>query len=137
MLFHQVTLKNTSRVVTCATGVWLLGSAAVGQVPARPPVIDVHVHSTNTSPQQALDRMKSLNIRFLVLSSLSADLSQWAETLQPTQFLPGLVFPCASGRAPITGRSCFEAATDFPDVTWLRGELRTGRIKAFVEIEPQ
>ena len=45
--------------------VGLLGSTVRGQAPARPPVIDVHVHSTNTSPQQALERMKSLNIRFL------------------------------------------------------------------------
>ncbi len=35
----------------------LLGSTAGGQEPTRPPVIDVHVHSTNTSPQDALARM--------------------------------------------------------------------------------
>jgi hypothetical protein len=110
------------RVVACVIGVWLLRAITVGQAPTRPPVIDVHVHSTNTSPQQALDQMKSLNIRFLVLSSLTADVPQWASALDSTQFLPGLVFPCAAGRAPITGRPCFDAATEFPDVTWLIAE---------------
>ena len=125
------------RIVASIIIVGLLGSTARGQAPSRPPVIDVHVHSTNTSPQQALDRIKSLNIRFLVVSSLTGDLSKWAGALDAAQFLPGLVFPCADGRAPITGRPCFEPATEFPDVTWLTGELKGGRIKAFSEISSQ
>ena len=48
------------RSVSAVIIVGLLGSTVRGQAPARPPVIDVHVHSTNTSPQQALERMKSL-----------------------------------------------------------------------------
>jgi uncharacterized protein len=115
----------------------LFGATVTGQAPARPPVIDVHVHSTNTSPQQALDRMKSLNIRFVVVSSLTGDLPQWASALDAAQFLPGLVFPCAHGRAPITGRPCFDSGTEFPDVTWLSGELKAGRVKAFSELSPQ
>ena len=125
------------RIVGPVVMVGLLGSTAAGQSPARPPVIDVHVHSTNTSPQQALDRMKSLNIRFLVVSSLTSDLPQWAGALAGTQFLPGLVFPCADGRAPITGRPCFDSGTELPDVSWLTGELKAGRIKAFSELSPQ
>jgi hypothetical protein len=50
---------------------------------------------------------------------------------------PGLVYPCADGRAPITGRPCFTSATELPDVTWLTGELKAGRIKAFSELSPQ
>jgi len=125
------------RIVSAVIIIGLLGSTATGQAPARPPVVDVHVHSTNTSPQQALDRMKSLNIRFLVVSSLTSDLPQWANALDVTQFLPGLVFPCADGRAPITGRPCFDSGTELPDVTWLTGELKAGRIKAFSELSPQ
>ncbi len=115
----------------------LLASAPGGQAPARPPVIDVHVHSTNTSPQQALARMKSLNIRFLVVSSLAGDLPSWAAALNSTQFLPALVLPCADGRAPITGRPCFDSPIEFPDVTWLTGELKAGRIKVLGEVQPQ
>jgi len=125
------------RIVWPVVIIGLLGSTVTGQAPARPSVIDVHVHSTNTSPQQALERMKSLNIRFLVVSSLTSDLPQWASALDAAQFLPGLVFPCADGRAPITGRPCFDSGTELPDVTWLSGELKAGRIKAFGELSPQ
>jgi len=125
------------RIVSAVIIIGLLGSTATGQAPARPPVVDVHVHSTNTSPQQALERMKFLNIRFLVVSSLTSDLPQWASALDVAQFLPGLVFPCADGRAPITGRPCFDSRTELPDLTWLTGELKAGRIKAFSELSPQ
>jgi Amidohydrolase len=125
------------RIVSAVIITGLLGPTAAGQAPARPPVIDVHVHSTNTSPQQALERMKSLNIRFLVVSSLTSDMPQWAGALDVAQFLPGLVFPCADGRAPITGRPCFNSGTELPDVAWLTGELKAGRIKAFSELSPQ
>ena len=93
------------RIVSAVMIVGWLGSTATGQAPARPPVIDVHVHSTNTSPQQALDRMKSLNIRFLVVSSLTSDLRPWASALDAAQFLPRLVFPCADASIPghVTG----------------------------------
>ena len=125
------------RIVWPVIIIGLLGSTVTGQAPSRPPVIDMHVHSTNTSPQQAIERMKSLNIRFLVVSSLTSDLPQWASGLDAAQFLPGLVFPCADGRAPITGRPCFDPATELPDVTWLSGELKAGRVKAFSELSPQ
>ena len=125
------------RIIWPVVIIGLLGSTVTGQAPARPPVIDVHVHSTNTSPQQALERMKSLNIRFLVVSSLTSDLPQWASALDAAQFLPALVFPCADGRAPITGRPCFDSGTELPDLTWLSGELKAGRIKAFGELSPQ
>jgi hypothetical protein len=125
------------RIVPWVIIIGLLGSTPAGQAPARPPVIDVHVHSTNTSPQQALERMKSLNIRFFVVSSLTGDLPKWSAGLDAAQFLPGLVFPCAEGRAPITGRPCFDVGTEFPAVPWLTAELKAGRIKAFSELSPQ
>lgn len=102
-----------------------------------PPVIDVHVHSTNTTPQVSLERMKNLNIRFLVVSALEADLPKWSETLGTDQFLPGIVFPCDHGRAPITGRQCFADDSEFPDLRWLRSELQSGRIRALGELEPE
>lgn len=115
----------------------LLALSTGGQAPTRPPVIDMHVHSTSTSPQQALDRMKALNIRYLFVSSLTADLPKWASAMDARQFLPALVFPCVEGLAPITGRPCFDHPTEFPDLSWMRGELRAGRIKALGEVWPQ
>lgn len=108
-----------------------------GQTAARPPVIDMHVHSTNTSPQDALGRMHALNILYLFVSSLTADLAKWAAALDPSQFVPGLVLPCDHGLAPITGRPCYDARSEFPDLTWLRGEVKGGRIRALGEVEPQ
>jgi len=107
------------------------------QTAARPPVIDMHVHSTNTSPQDALGRMQSLNIRYLFVSSLTADLAKWSAALDASQFVPGLVLPCDTGLAPITGRPCFDSRSEFPDLTWLRRALKEGRIKALGEVEPQ
>jgi hypothetical protein len=101
------------------------------------PVIDMHVHSTNTTPEQEVERMKQLNIRYIVLSALTADLGPWASALRRDQFAPGLVFPCDQGHAPYTGRPCFNSNTEFPDVAWLRAELQAGRIRALAELEPQ
>jgi hypothetical protein len=115
-----------------------LATTAPGQSsPVRPPVIDVHVHSTNTTPQQTLERMKSLNIRYLFVASLTADLPAWAAALDATRFVPALVLPCDGGRAPITGRPCWDGVNSFPDAKWLRNELQAGRIKGLGEISPQ
>jgi hypothetical protein len=124
-------------VITAAfIGTWFSRGSAQSTV-VRPPVIDVHVHSTNTSPQDALARMKSLNIRYLFVSSLASDLPLWVAALGPDQFMPALVLPCDSGRAPISGRPCWDGGGDLPDVNWLRGEFRAGRLKALGEVSPQ
>lgn len=95
----------------------------------------MHVHSTTTSPAE-LPRLASLNVRYIYLSGLLSDLEQWGQE-ERGRYLPALVFPCAGGRAPITGRSCFGTATDLPDVAWLRGEIEAGRIRGFGEMSPQ
>jgi hypothetical protein len=64
------------RLLTFAVVIGLLGSAPAGQSPPRPPVIDVHAHSTTTSPKN-VERLESLNVRFWVLSALNADLRDW------------------------------------------------------------
>lgn len=111
-------------------------SLAAAQAPRpRPPVIDVHIHSTMTPPQ-ALGRLDSLNVRYFVLAGLASDLAAW-ERVDTARYLPALVFPCDSGRAPITGRACYDGGTDFPDTTWLRNAVRAGRIRGFAEISPQ
>ena len=110
-------------------------TSAYAQSP--PPVIDMHVHSTNTTPEAVLRRMATQNLRFFFLSGLIADLQSWRTAVQPNRYVAGLVFPCEGGRAPITGRSCFNAGDILPDVDWLRQEVQEGRIQAFGELSPQ
>ena len=117
--------------------VFVIAGSLAGNLSAQPsareiPVIDMHVHSTNTSPKA----VAALNLRYVFLSSLAADLAIWAKNY-PAGYTPGLVFPCDSGHAPITGRDCFNSATDFPDAAWLRKEIEAGHIKAFGELSPQ
>jgi hypothetical protein len=64
------------RLPVLALAIVLLGSAVTGQSPPRPPVIDVHVHSTTTTPKN-IARLESLNVRYWVLSGLNADLVDW------------------------------------------------------------
>jgi hypothetical protein len=131
---HPPSLHITlAAVFLCASVPAVNGQTA----PTRPPVIDVHVHSTNTSPQQATERMHALNIRYVFVSSLAPDLAPWVAAMDASKFLPALVLPCDMGRAPITGRPCWEGGASFPDVAWLRGELQAGRVKALGEMSPQ
>jgi hypothetical protein len=124
------------RVLLYGTLALLLGAAMSTEARAqRPPVIDMHVHSTNTSPE-ALARLDTLNVRYIFLSALAADLRAWEE-VDSSRYLPSLVFPCDQGRAPITGRACYDTATDLPDPAWLQGELQAGRIRGFGEMSPQ
>lgn len=119
--------------VLAIAGVSLRGASA--QNGSRPPVIDMHVHSTTTTPAD-LARLASLNVRYLFLAGLQSDLAVWS-TVAPARYLPALIFPCAGGRAPITGRPCFDTTSELPDMEWLRRELRTGRIRGFGELEAQ
>jgi hypothetical protein len=120
-------------IVLAIAGVSLRSGSA--QSGSRPPVIDMYVHGTTTAPSD-LARLASLNVRYLFLAGLQSDLAVWS-TVAPARYLPALIFPCAGGRAPITGRPCFETTSELPDIEWLRRELRTGRIRGFGELEPQ
>jgi hypothetical protein len=102
-----------------------------------PPLIDMHVHSTNTTPKVVLERVATQNLRFFFLSGLAPDLPVWRTALPSDRYLPGVVFPCEDGHAPITGRSCFGTADVLPDIDWLRAEIQGGRIQAFGELSPQ
>ena len=113
--------------------------AAHAQPPAtaRPPVIDMHVHSTNVSPEQQLETMRAANVRFIWLSSLATDLGAWADTLEGSHYLPSLTLPCPGGRAAFIDRRCWDGTADFPDLAWLRAEAQAGRIRALGEAVPQ
>jgi hypothetical protein len=123
------------RALVCAAVPVVLATVPDEARAQRLPVIDMHVHSTSTAPA-ALAELDSLNIRYLYLSGLASDLRAW-ETVDSGRYLPALVFPCDGGRAPVTGRACYDTPTDLPDTTWLRGELQAGRIRGFGEMSPQ
>lgn len=123
------------RVLLVVTAMATLAAAQPGS--PRPPVIDMHVHSTNTTPEEALARMKSLNIRYLFVAALLPDLPAWAAALKADQFLPSISFPCPGGKAAFVDRRCWEGAQDLPDLTWLREQVRAGRFKALGELIPQ
>jgi hypothetical protein len=118
-----------------ATATVLVTLAPSPLLAQRPPVIDMHVHSTTTTPQ-GMALLESLNVRFVYLSGLFEDLGRW-EAVNSTRYLPSLVFPCAGGQAPVTGRPCYDSQTDLPDIAWLRSELQAGRIRGFGEMSPQ
>jgi hypothetical protein len=113
-----------------------VGPPAAGQAtPQRPPVIDVHVHSTATTPRD-LTALDALNVRFIVLSGLSADLAAWSG-VDPERYLPGLVMPCDRGRALFVNRPCWDGESNLPDLGWLREQVQGGRVKALGEMVPQ
>jgi hypothetical protein len=121
---------------SAVTTVLLLSSAAPGLAQSNNlPVIDVHVHSTNT-PATAWPLLEAANVRYIVLSGLASDLPKWT-AVDSSRYLPSLVLPCDRGRAPFTGAPCFEGAADLPDLEWLRGELVAGRVRGFGEMAPQ
>ena len=132
--------RQTSRLMTVM--VLALGGAALtsgrpsGQA-SQPavPVIDMHVHTTNTTPA-ALESLAGISLRYVFLAGLAADLREWA-TSYHGGYVPALGFPCADGRAPFVPRACFDTPTDLPDVNWLRGELQSGRLKALGELIPE
>ena len=126
-----------TRVALAATLLFGISATGIGQVAPRPPVIDMHVHSTSGSAEEQLARMTELNIRYIWLTGLAPDFPVWSKALPEGRFLQALFLPCAAGRAPFVPRPCWESTADFPNTTWLREELRTGRIKALGEMAPQ
>jgi len=125
-----------ARMISAVVSLGLLAWPVTGQPPPRPPVIDMHTH---IGAEKGVAIMDSLNVRYWWLARGSSDLRNWAklETMA-NRYLPSLGFPCPGGRDVIYGKvPCYETPTDFPDLTWLRGEVQSGRIQAFGEMLPQ
>jgi hypothetical protein len=109
---------------------------ATGQTPpARPPVIDMHVHSTTTPPSR-LAQLEALNVRYVFVAGLASDLRDWSG-VDAARYLPALVLVCDRGRALFANRPCWDGDSDLPNVDWLREELRAGRVKGLGEGVPQ
>ena len=122
------------RLLAVAAATLLLAPAEIAGA-QRPPVIDVHVHS-GQRPRSVIAAHDSLNIRFAIVSVLQSDLQTWAGA-DTGRFYLGLLFPCERGRMPNTGLACFDNGADFPDTTWLRAELRAGRLRVLGELVPE
>lgn len=133
-----MTPRTTLPLVLTALGVLGLtpSPAARQSAPPRPPVIDMHVHSTNTTARDVARQLDTLNVRYFFLAGLSGDLREWT-TLGPNRYLPSLVLVCDKGRALFVNRPCWDGGTDLPDATWLRGEIESGWVKALGEMVPQ
>jgi len=123
------------RLLAIVGATLLLAQADADGIQQHPPVIDVHVHS-GEDPRAVLARHDSLNVRFAVVSALQTDLPAWAG-VDAGRFSVGLLFPCEHGRMPNSGIRCFDNGADFPDVDWLRAEVRAGRIRVLGELVPE
>jgi len=125
-----------ARLIFVLISFGLIASPCGAQKTPRPPVIDIHTHiDANKGPAT----MDSLNVRYWLVATHYADLREWAKLNGiANRYLPSLNFPCPGGRQLLFDTFiCFETGTEFPDITWLRGEVQAGRIKAFGELVPQ
>lgn len=104
---------------------------------AGPPVIDMHVHGTNTSLDAIRSRFSKGNLRLVFLAGLASDIEKWNSVIEPGRLVTGLTFPCPGGKHIHTGRPCFPGTSDFPDLAWLRQEVIAKRIRALGELGQQ
>jgi uncharacterized protein len=118
---------------------------AAQKAPVKFPVNDVHFHAPlepgsveSFAPEfnRYLAAMDSLNVRMAVLNGVPDVLYDW-EARAPKRLIPALLFPCENGIGTNWGRPCFANGKEFPDIDWLRNEVKAGRIKALGEITAQ
>jgi hypothetical protein len=98
----------------------------------RPPVIDVHTHIGAERGPKVMD---SLNVRFWVQAG---NLDAWAKLEgMAGRYLPAITFPCPGGRDVIGGKAPCYGGVEFPEIKWLREEVKSGRVKALAEVLPE
>jgi predicted TIM-barrel fold metal-dependent hydrolase len=74
----------------------------------------------------------------LGLVSGSMEIAAVWHGLAPSQIVAGALLPCEGGRLPNSrGRRCFANGAALPDLTWLRAEIKAGRIGFLGEITSQ
>ncbi len=130
-------MKTTSHVLRSGILAALLSHPSAGQSDAtRPPVIDMHFHGMASAPAAALSRPDSLNVRYRMIAILPVWIDTW-QSLDRERFLVSVGLVCDHGRAPFGGNPCLTTPTDLPDTSWLRGQIKAGRVRAFGELIPQ
>jgi hypothetical protein len=128
---------GSERTITLMAATFLVAVSATGQAVPMPPFIDMHVHSTNTTPEAVFEAMRTKNLRFVFLAALAPDVAKWNAAIDAGRLMTGLVFPCPGGRHIFSGRACYGGPEDFPGLAWLRREIQSGRIRALGELTPQ
>jgi hypothetical protein len=126
-------MKTTQRLFQWGIPALLMaGPVSAQSAKPRPPVIDVHCHCTLAD----VARPDSLNVRYSLTTILPVHLEEW-QSVDRTRLITALHFPCDRGRAPMFGNPCLPNGADLPDTTWLRAQIKAGKVQAFAEIISQ
>jgi len=81
--------------------------------------------------------MDSLNVRHAMYIGSFEQLGALPDSSKD-RLIPGLPFPCDGGRMPNAGAQCFPNGTQLlPDLTWLREQVRAGKVRVFGELGAQ
>ena len=107
---------------------------AVAQAAKSDPVIDMHMHgplAEGWGPpiEEWLDKIDSLNIKKVALAAYAEQLAEWVPK-SPDKLVPSLMFPCLAQAV----NACNPDSDDWPDLEWVRSEIRAGRIQMFGEV---
>ncbi|MEP6781176.1 MAG: amidohydrolase family protein [Gemmatimonadaceae bacterium] len=127
-------MKTTSLLLRSAALALIAPAVPAQSVATRPPVIDVHYHGRPT-PSPAMSLVDSLNIRYRVIELNPVMLDAW-QSVDRERFLPSLGLIFNHGRDLFGGAPGMATPGTFPDTTWLRNEIKAGRVRAFGELIP-
>ncbi len=133
---RDVLMKHLLVTTLCLAAPWL---GAQTSAPTRRPVFDVHQHAvfTPAGTEAMMASMDSLNVRTAIYIGSFDQLAALPDTTT-RHLIPALMFPCDGGRMPNAGVACFPGSgVDFPDVQWLREQVKAHRIQMFGEIGAQ
>lgn len=108
-----------------------------GSESTLPPVFDVHWHPPGkTALPATLEAMKTLNVKYAVVLGVSSQLEEMKD-LNPGAFIPALTFPCYEGKSANIGLPCFDDGGTFPNLSRLREDIKSGKVRAFGELNAQ
>ena len=108
-----------------------------GQKYESAPIIDMHMHGPMAEGwgppiEEWLAKIDQLNIQKVALTVYREQLTEWVPKASD-KLIPSLSFPCfvqAIG-------ACSPDDEDWPDVDWIRTEIKAGRIQMFGEVFSQ
>ena len=109
-------------------------NTAIAQSSDGAPVIDMHMHgplAEDWGPpiDEWLGKAERLNIRKIVLAAYADQLAAWVPK-SPAKLIPSLMFPCLAQAA----NACNPDNDDWPDIEWVRNQIRAGRVTMFGEV---
>ncbi len=135
--------------IAVSLSVLAISAAAPARTQPRPPIIDMHLHTSpwtagalgdsvarRTAQHAILDSLNRHNVELAVVSGSYEIAQDWARAA-PRRILVAAAFPCENGRMPNGGPRCYADGRTYPDTAWLRAEYRAGRLAALGEIITQ